>query len=354
MVTAAANSANSRIPLAGNNSDNAITGSLYWDLTSNEDPSTILQFNTLVTATVKTAYPIEVKTLATTDFQVVRALTPSSGEDTDLTNRLFVQNKIDAAIQSAIGTNFVSRTSPDKIEAPKTFSDTAQIITNSATPLVLNVPSGLNTIEVASTADVIRFSPAVDKAKVKLETSATELTDSDTTLVTKKYMLDTIDEITSGKVGEAIYGIWYAGNRTTTISTVQALNGWGHATRGITPDQASSNFLFAFDIVEDGALQYKLDTAGVFTVNVSDARISGLGPSFPGGIYRTQTVIATNSGGTFQIIARNIHQDDTDGNSINSFVGSSCSAIVVLNKNDILYIASEQADTVSASLARIR
>jgi hypothetical protein len=354
MVTAAANSANSRIPLVGNNSDNAITGSLYWDLTSNEDPSTIFQFNTLVTATVKTAYPIEVKTLATTDFQVVRALTPSSGEDTDLTNRLFVQNKIDAAIGSAIGTNFVSRIAPDTIVAAKTFSDTAQIITNSATPLVLNAPIGLDTVEVASTADVIKFSPAIGGAKVKLETSATEVTDSDTTLVTKKYMLDTVDEIASGKVGEAIYGIWHVGNRTTTISTVSALSGWGHATRGITPDQASSNFLLTFDIVEGGALQYKLNTPAVFTVNVSDARIAGVGQSFPGGIYRTQTVIATNSGGIFQIIARNIHQDDTDGNSINSLVGASCSAIVVLNKDDILYIASEQADTVSASLARIR
>jgi hypothetical protein len=354
MVTAAANSANSRIPLVGNNSDNAITGSLYWDLTSNEDPSTVAQFNTLVTATVKSAYPVELKTLATSDFQVLRAATPSTGENTDLTNRLFVQNKIDAAIGSAIGTNFVSRTAPDTIVASKTFSDTAQIITSGATPLILNAPTGLDSINVSSTANIIAFSPAIGGAKVKLESSATESTDSDTTLVTKKYMLDTVDAIASGKVGEAIYGVWHSGNRTTTISTVSALNGWGHATRGITPDQASANFLLTFDIVEGGALQYKLTTPGIFTVNVSDARIAGVGPSFPGGIYRTQTVIATNSGGTFQVIARNIHQDDTDGSSINSLVGSSCSAIVVLNQNDILYIASEQADNVSASLARIR
>lgn len=353
MFTAAANSANSRIPLAGSTADAPITGSLYFDVKSNNtDTATVLEFDSLIASRIKSSYPVEFKALATSDFQTVRGATPSTGEDSDLTTRLYVQGKIDAAITTAVGTNFVTKAGPDSISGTKTFESTAQIITSAATPLVLNAPIGLSVISLATTAATVVLEPSGVGLTAKFETSATVDADPDNTLVTKKYMLDSVEAIASGKVGAPIYAIWNAGTRTTTTS-LAAANGWGYATRGITPDTASANFLTAFDLVESGALLYKLDAPLVLQVNVSDARIVGLGPAFPGGIFRTQTAIITKSGGTTTIVARNIHQDDTDGSSVNSLVGSSCSAVVLLNKNDILYILSEQADTVSASLARI-
>lgn len=351
MVNAAANTAKTRIPLSGSTADEPITGSLYYDLKGSDNPSTVLEWDTLVTAEIKSANPVELKTLATSDYQVFRAETPATGDAKDLTNRSFVQAKIDAALTNAIGTNFVSRTAADTIEASKTFDSTSQIITNALNPVVFHVADPDSAVELSTDSKIVQFVPLA--GTVKIETSATTDLDSDTTLVTKKYMLDKIEDIAAGKVGEMIYGIWHTANKQTTTN-VNEYKDWAYGTRGITPDQASLNFNTYFTVVEDGALMYTGNDEAVFTVNISDARVTGVGPSFPGAIFRTQSVIAVKSGSTVTTIARNVHQDDTDGGSIWSLVGSSCSAIVALKKNDVLYMLSEIPEVVSASLARIR
>lgn len=351
MVKAATNTATTKIPLSGSSPDEPITGSLYIDIKGSERPSTVLELDTLVSAEIKSANPVEIKTLATSDFQVLRAETPSTGDNKDVANRAYVQAKIDSAVTNAIGTNFISRIAPDTIEATKTFSPTAQIITSGITPIVLNVPTPGGTAEIESSANIVRFVPLADH--VKLESSATTDLDSDDTLVTKKYMLDKIENIATNKVGEIIYGIWHTANKLTT-ATVTEFNGWAYATRGITPDQSSVNFNTYFTLVENGALLYTGDEEAIFTVHVADARINSVGPALPGNAFRTQTAIAVKTNGVVNMIARNIHQDDTDDRSIWSLVGASCSAVVVLNKDDILYIMSELPEVVSASLVRVR
>ncbi len=364
----AANTANTRIPLAGTTSDAPATGGIYFDLKSNgTDPNTVLTFDTLLRTDVRSGYPVEFKTLNNSGYQILRGDTPQTGNNNDLITRSFLATALNNLITNAIGSRFVRTDAEDTITASKTFSDSSQIITQSATPLSLRKETGTDEIIIETDSTAVCFTGLNGLDTAKVRSSQTVITDDDATLTTKKFVMDQIE---AAKPMGSLFSIWEteAPGATTYLSNYL---GWAYGTRGKYGEQKSDSFSEWFEIVEDGALLYKGTETILLNINMSavnskqknntvgfnsSARKDSLQISVlvKTGATVKQLLHATNGSYTETYTQHHGGKNDRDEEKTRTvYTGSSiCSGLVMLRANDILYLLAKGAETVSLSLIK--
>lgn len=363
----AANTANTRIPLAGTTSEAPATGGIYFDLKSNgTDPNTVLTFDTLLRTDVRSGYPIEFKTLNNSGYQILRGETPQTGNNNDLINRSFLATALNNLITNAIGSRFVRTDAEDTITAPKTFSDTSQIITQSAMPFSLRKESGMDEIAVETDATAIVFTGLNGLDTAKVRSSQTVTTDDDATLTTKKFVMDQIE---AAKPMGSLFSIWdtKAPGATTYLSNYL---GWAYGTRGKYGEQKSDSFSEWFELVEDGALLYKGTETILLNINMSAVNSKQKGNvGFSGsakkgslqisilvktGATVKQILHATNGSYIETYIQHHGGKNDSDEEKTRTvYTGSSlCSGLVIMRTNDILYPLAKGSDTITLSIIK--
>lgn len=363
----AANTANTRIPLAGTTSEAPATGGIYFDLKSNgTDPNTVLTFDTLLRTDVRSGYPVEFKTLNNSGYQILRGETPQTGNNNDLINRSFLATALNNLITNAIGSSFVRTDAEDTITAPKTFSDSSQIITQSATPFSLRKETGMDEIIIETDAAAISFTGLNGLDTAKVQSAQTVATDSDSTLTTKKFVMDQIE---AAKPMGSLFSIWdtKAPGATTYLSNYL---GWAYATRGKYGEQKSDSFSEWFEIVEDGALLYKgtetiLLNITVSTVNSNQKGNANFGASSKKDSLQASVLVKTgltvkqilhSSNGSYSETYTQHHggKNDYDVEKTRTvYTGSSvCTGLVIMHKNDILYPLTKGSETVTLSIIK--
>jgi len=400
-VNGATNTANSKVPLIGTGSSNAITGGLFFDVTASSDTSTVLSFNSMINTTIFSSNPINVQLLGSPGtYQTIRGFTQDASIPatnfaiSGLTGNEFatigyVQTYVSSAI-SGLG-SYVALTGSQNIGTGiKTFSDSINF--TSAIPITINSVDLTSTpIAATITCNVpsVTFAAPSTATPFRLLVSASDIETTENLpncLVTKRYVDTNVETLINNILGPGICATWNHNliNRGTQIA-YDNITWWRCAVASPEPDEDSfvttnpfstyftftpndghgSGGYFTFLGIPDPSNPVDAVThppigltpvGATFTINVSDGWYTSSGSAWPGGIFRTQTVIAVQKVGdsSMTTLARNIHQDDTDGTSVYSLVGSSCSTVVKLNPQDKLYLLSENAEYSSVSIARIR
>lgn len=201
-VLSASDTAKTKIPLGGTTTDNPVTASLYFDTTASSEPATVLKFNSLIRTEIKSSNPIEFKTLLTSDYQVLRAETPSSGDPKDLVNRSTMEAFIGSSISGAIGSNFVTTAgAAQSITGFKTFTQTTTFTNNN--PIQINPTSGTE-VSISTTGNLVSFKNTTSST-VKISSSPTENTDAPEVLTTKGFVQDLITQVTDAIAASKFY-----------------------------------------------------------------------------------------------------------------------------------------------------
>ena len=353
----AANTAATRIPLAGALSDAPVTGGLYFDIKSNTDPNTVLQFDTLLRTDVRSTYPIEFKTLDNSGYQTLRADTPTTGVDNDVINRTFLATALDNLITNAIGSRYVRKDQQDTISAIKTFDTAGQIITQSSNPIVLNKQTGNNFVTIQTNATALCFTGLLGVDTAKLRSAQTVLSDDDATLTTKKFV---VDQINLAKPMGSIFSIW--GNAAPGPKTyLTGYVGWSYGTRGIYGEQSSTSFPSYFELVEDGALHYRGSETILLTVSLSCTSVQNI----LAGALSIAVVVRTGS--TLKVVGHAVNGSYTEtvnstghsqqGNTTTytqtiNYPNASYNGLVLLNQDDILYPVVSGCNSLSFSVIK--
>lgn len=253
--TSSANSAATKIPLAGTTKDAPATGGIYFDTKSNVDPNTVFQFDTLLRTDIKSTYPVEFKTLDNSAYQVLRVDTPETGNINDAVNRTFLANAFSNFLLNEFGDNYIKSRVDSTISAVKTFDNLSQIITQASVPLVLNkdiTDTSTTEVFIETDSSAIHFVGPTGMDTAKLKSAQTVSTDSNDTLVTKKFV---DDQIEANKPMGSIFSIWDAKAPTSKTYLTNYL-GWYYGTRGVYGEEIADNFSKYFELTEDGALHY--------------------------------------------------------------------------------------------------
>jgi hypothetical protein len=361
-----------KVPLAGTTTDAPITGTLVFDTTSSTAPNVVLSFNTLTSSEIHSNTRVEFKD-ASSALQIVCGRTPIDNSAPDFsadafTTWQYVENKVNSVTAGSL-TSYVDKTTHQTITSIKTFAEKnagskdGGIIIGPTSSLQIQTPDLVDPFHRILTVpnDTTYFEvKTLDQTSVKIISSATLPTDPDGTLVTKDYVSGVVaNQINASFDESAVYGIWVNHPVSLTTTAFPGFSGWRCLTQGAMPEM-SANFVANFTGMgtSDGIVYTGTGNSpksGLFLVTSTDSRNSDRGPDLGGGIYRAQnTILVKRVVGTIVQYAYNIHQDDTDGNSINSLVATSCSSTVVLHPGDTLGVLSEwcQAGSVSVTLLR--
>jgi hypothetical protein len=357
----AANTASTRIPLAGTTSDVPATGGIYFDLKSNSiDPNTVLQFDTLLRTDIRSSYPIEFKTLTNSGYQVLRGDTPASGNNNDLVNRSFLATALNNLITNAIGSRFVRTDAEDTITGSKTFTDTAQIITQGSVPFTLHKGTE-STITIEAEAPIV-FSGLSGLDTIKVQTAQTVSTDNDATLTTKKFVMDQIE---ANKPMGSIFSIWSSaapGSQTYLANYI----GWYYATRGKYGEQVADRFSTFFSLTEEGALQYVgnetilLNVSSMISTDQKFYGIQGSNSLEVSFLVRTgsavkQVLHAVNAAYTETVTQHHggKNDSDTEVERTRYATNASVTGLILLHKNDILYPLVRGGNKVNLSIIKV-
>jgi hypothetical protein len=361
-----------KVPLAGTTTDAPITGTLVFNTTSSAAPNVVLSFNTLTSSEIHSNTRFEFRDAASA-LQIVCGRTPIDSSAPDFSADAFttwqhVENKVNSVTAGSL-TSYVDKTTHQTITSIKTFAEkntgshdggiiigptsSLQIQTpDLVDPLrrILTVPNNTTYFEVKT----------LDQTSVKIISSDTLPADPDGTLVTKGYLSGAIaNQINASFDESAVYGIWVNHPVSSTTTAFAGFSKWMCLTQGSMPE-SSTNFITNFTGMgtSDGIVYTGTGTSpksGLFLVTSTDSRTTNKGPDIGGITFRAQnTILVKRAGGAIVQYAYNIHQDDTDGNSVNSYVAASCSSTVVLHPGDTLGVLSEwcQAGSVSVTLLR--
>ncbi len=407
VVGAAINIADSMIPLAGNSSSLPITGSLYWDVTSNADTSTVLNFNTLLLTTVNSSNPVQFMTLTSSGpsgYQLVRGATTTqtlplvSTISNDLTTTSWVswyvasQLTTGSAILSATQTFTSANTINPTTAGLVPLSLKAASLSSGATATVL----ALSAIDSASQAtqaavDCSSIPSLIFNAGGNLDfrlyldsAISIQATDASNCLINKLYVDNSVSTLVNQVLGPVIAASWHF-NQLNTFTTCplvgtsaagQPYTNFIYATGSLTPDE-DVNFLTGTQIT-----QYKYGNTGVgyFNVNSDSSYVFngvpdpsgapgvvgalfhltctvtqlGTGAAYPGGIFQIISLIVKSSGGTLSTLDMNVSQDDSSGNNINYLMAASASTTAYLLPGDSLYFLTHWGQEASVSITRIR
>ena len=348
---------NKKIPLSGSTIDIPVTGPLYFDTTSainGQSPDVNFLFKNVTSSQFRSDTRFEYLTYSGGGFQTIRGLTLPDGAGThpnDLTTRAYVTAAI-TALSGAALTGYVTLSgAAQTISSSKTFSGAITIATGGS----LLIQSNEIVLPILSTLSILDNDTIPALVKVRAASPDAFAGDSDV-LVTKNYFETNVATPVTTAIGSApIYATW--SKHSVGIANITNLfagfTSWMCLTSAITEDH-SLGFLSVFNTNSDGTLTYT-GAPALFMICGQDSRTSENGPDLGGGVWRAQnTILVKRSGGTIVQYAHNVHQDDTDGNSVNSLVGASTSSIVVMNSGDTLGVLSEWAQWGSASLMLLR
>lgn len=367
-VNAIASAARSKIPLVGNDSTTPVTGTLFFDISGNaSDSSTILDCTTIGNTLLKSTGAFEFVISGTSEsFQIIRAATPAANltayaTDNDVVTRGWVNAQGFATTTSSV--NYVTINDAQTIPGAKTFS--TMVVLTGPTGLTLQPSSSSVPASITTSRDTVSITSLDGATKVKLDIATPINTDADSIAATKGY----VDSAVAGTAPvELMYASWFYQPVNTAIKittggqafTTDQPNGFYYSCIPSPSPDDSAVFSTYFTWNVDGSLTFSApgytSTPAIFMATCQDGRWTSNGWSYTGGIFKTQTKIGIkrNGSSSILIVAANIHQDDTDGSSVNTLVGTSCSACVALHTGDILFMGSENSDHVSASLVRIR
>jgi hypothetical protein len=206
------NSSTQTIPLGGNAASSPITGQLYFDVTASAvSTSQVLQFNTVGTSDILSAYPVRfIDSSASPDpsgMMLLNFATSAASSSTatgwngyEGVNKGFLQSYVSSVISGGNSNPYVSLagsggtgTVSQKITSPLEISNTLTLdddlfFTSQATTIHFGNGSGDGTILFEN------ISPAYT---VKLETSSTIDGDSNSTLTTKDYVDNSVEVVTN-------------------------------------------------------------------------------------------------------------------------------------------------------------
>ena len=403
-VASATNATASKVPLAGTNSGNAITGSLFFNVTSNADSSTVVSFNTMLNTTVLSNNPITVYGVTSTGAQgtpqIVRGFTLPDGNSgyshysgasyalpagytvtgtqyaninplgSDFVTRDYVYSYVSNVLSA--GGAYAQLGTLGAPPADQTFYGnnlfTNTVTLNAATALEL---SSTAAVTITSGAPSITFTNSTPSLKLRYDPAVFSLinyaadisSDAAFTFVPRGYIDDQLPTIISRVLGPVIYGAWGFSdvNRSITVSKLGLTWRFPYTTVVPTYDHSDSSFSTYFTQSSgDNSLTFlgipdpeggPTPVGALFMVSISDSRINGIG-ALLGHQARTQTAIIVND----TVMARNLCQNDTGHNSESQgfLVGTTSTTSVYLQPNDKLYLLTEDADHACASIIRIR
>ena len=394
-MKAAINLADTMTPLAGTTSTAPITGSFYFDTTSNSDTSTTLLFTTLISTTIGSNNPITFTALGTSNNQRLRAFCPVDTDTTyiptsaDLTTRSYVNWYVAEQLAGLSSSTYVDTTNPQTISGTKTFS-IAPAFTGTNCLTLAPAISGPATITCSGITNLGFVADSDFRLQYPSSITIAPPTGSGPdpdkySLIPRHYVDTQVATLIQTMLGPSICATfeWGLQLRSFGISLDSAT--WNFVVNaGMETDPWESSaswwagqysFSTYFGFASDGSFVFHgipdpsnpgdavayppighTPVGAIFNINIADMRLSANGDALAGGTFRTGTIIAKKSIGdtTPTIIARNIHQDDTSGDSTNTLVGSSCSTTVFLSPGDQLYLLSEDAEYGSGSIVRIR
>ena len=382
------------------------------------DSSTVLQFNTMLVTAINSSNPVSFRTSDASAFQVVRGFTPFDNDiitlptADDFATRNYLQSSdpggfvtfLTTALPSTAGLYLALGTlgsgSTQTVYGDKTFIGTTSFQGTTLATLDSGAGSDTPCTIVCSNISTLTFNGSVNfrlqyATGVTIASPTTSGPDPDQySLIPRKYLDDNLSLMVNTLLGPGICGTWPWSKQIRTLglptggtasgSGTISLDGylWNFAVSSVAAEDGFSDsvdlttgqgpFWTYFSAATDGSLIFNgiqdpaatydpanplAHTVGSrFVICVSDGRETAIGDAYHGGIFRTETCIGIKRHGTSDITvyARNIHQDDTDGNSINTLVGSSCSTSVKLEPGDQVYLLSQDAEFGSGSIARLR
>lgn len=377
-ILSAINSANSKIPLIGATAEAPVTGSLYFDTKgSSTDTSLVLQFDTLSSAKIASAYPIEVKTLGDQSvYQSVRGITPEDlsvdANPADFTTRAYINNLfnvIDGGFSA-----YVSKSANDTITGIKTFSGAGKILAKSEEPITLEFPEPLTPPAPGTEFDInipiiraarLNFvgyddSNTLSDAGIKLTSGTTVDGDSSITLTTKGYVEAKIPSVIESTLGLPIFANWSQSNILLSAANVPSLpTGWYSLTSAPTQ---YLNFTEFFSVNAQNGLTYHGDSSAIFSISVNTSRedeaVAVEGES--NNAVSQAAILVQNSAGSDLVWMSN-KQDSAvvygflvNGSGFRSRPGAVVSGTVLLEPGDKLFLLGYHPGYLSGSLVRIR
>ena len=368
-VNAITSSIASMIPLAGNSSTNPINGSLYTDVTSSSDSSTVLMFNTMSVTNIASSNPIQFSALTSSGIsglQTVRGLTTKDttfSNTNDLTSVSWVQWYVgnNTVVGPAILANSQTFTGNN------TFSNT--VIFNNDTPITINsTDSPVGQASIVCNSSSLLFN-AGSNSSFRLYMDPTiviDSSDSSNCILNKGYLDTNLDTLIENILGPSICASWSRANVNLNASPSYSNTNFGES-------HSASNWVSAVNPTSDYDNNFVTSTTSYFTYNNDGSyTFKGLDSGSEGAVFHIDLNLSNSTSyRTFVLQAVILKVDSSNtvyvvdsryesGTASNSWftLGVSFSTTVFLNPLDRIYFlvgtTSSGGATSTASIVRIR
>lgn len=366
-VNAITSSIANMIPLAGNSSSNPITGSLYIDVTSNSDSSTVLLCNTLSLTNIASANPVQFLALTSSGIgglQTVRGLTTQDSTFSNTNDLTTV-----SWVQWYVGTNTIA--GPAILANNQTFTGNnifnKSITINNDTPITINSLDNSQSSIVCNSPSLLFSSASNSTFRLYMDPSISITSaDATNTILNKGYLDNNLDTLVESILGPSISASW--DRATVNLNGAQS---YSNTTFGAS--QSTSNWVSAVNPTSNYDNNFVTSTTAYFTYNNDGSyTFSGLNSGTEGAVfhidlnlsnptsYRTfilqAVILKVDSSNTVYVLDSRYESATASGSWFT--LGTSFSTTVFLNPLDRIYFlvgtTSSSGVNSTASIVRIR
>jgi hypothetical protein len=368
-VNALTSSIANMIPLAGNSSSNPITGSLYTDVTSNSDSSTVMLFNTMSVTNIASANPVQFSALTSSGIgglQTVRGLTTQDStfsNTTDLTTVSWVKWYV--STNTIVGPAILANN--QTFTGTNTFNNTVSFTNDN--PIIITSPDSpvSQASIVCNSASLLFNANSTSTFRLYMDPAIT-LTSSDAAncILNKGYLDNNLDTLVENILGPSICASWSRANVNLNGS-----QSYSNTTFGAS--QSPTNWVSAVNPTSDYDNGFITSTTSYFTYNNDGSyTFNGLNSGTEGAVfhidlnlsnptsYKTfilqSVILKVDSSNTIYVLDSRYESATASGSWFT--LGTSFSTTVFLNPLDKIYLlvgtTSCSGVNSTASIVRIR